>query len=65
MNDPNSEISKLYQDPRTYQLLEQIHTLPSVNYVTRIWNKNKEDKKENYKRTPYEPKHKVLKHTAS
>jgi len=58
MNDPNSEVGKLLTNPRTYQLLEQLHTLPSVNYLTRIWNKETEDKKENYKRTPYEPAHK-------
>jgi molybdopterin-containing oxidoreductase family iron-sulfur binding subunit len=54
MNDPNSEIGKLMTDSRTYQLLEQLHTLPSVNYLTKIWNKETKDKKENYKRTPYE-----------
>jgi Fe-S-cluster-containing dehydrogenase component len=57
MNNPDSEIGKLLTNPRTYQLLEQLHTLPSVNYLTRIWNKETEDKKENYKRTPYESSH--------
>ena len=57
MNDPNSEISGLLTNPRTYQLLEQLHTLPSVNYMTKIWNKDLKDKKVNYKRTPYEPRH--------
>ena len=57
MNNPDSEIAKLLTNPRTYQLLEQLHTLPSVNYLTRIWNKEPEDKKENYKRTPYDPSH--------
>jgi molybdopterin-containing oxidoreductase family iron-sulfur binding subunit len=57
MNDPGSEIGKLLVNPRTYQLLEQLHTLPSVNYLTRIWNKETVDKKENYRRTPYDPKH--------
>jgi molybdopterin-containing oxidoreductase family iron-sulfur binding subunit len=57
MNNPDSEIGKLLTNPRTYQLLEQLHTLPSVNYLTRIWNKETVDKKENYKRTPYDPSH--------
>jgi molybdopterin-containing oxidoreductase family iron-sulfur binding subunit len=58
MNDPGSLISRLKAEPRTYQLLEQIHTLPAVNYMTRIWNKETEDKAVNYPRTPYEPSHK-------
>jgi Fe-S-cluster-containing dehydrogenase component len=56
MNDPESEVSKIYRNPRTYQLLEQIHTLPSVSYMTRIWNKDLKDKKINYKRVPLESK---------
>ena len=55
MNDPNSEVGQLLVNPRTYQLLEQLHTLPSVNYLTKIWNKDPEDKKVNYRRTPYVP----------
>ncbi len=42
MNDPDSEISRLLANPRTYQLMEQLHTLPSVNYMTRVRNKDKE-----------------------
>jgi molybdopterin-containing oxidoreductase family iron-sulfur binding subunit len=41
MNDPDSEISKLISNPRTYQLLEQLHTLPSVSYMTKVRNKEK------------------------
>ena len=41
MNDPDSEISKLMTNPRTYQLLEQLHTLPSVSYMTKVRNKEK------------------------
>ncbi|MEA3478016.1 MAG: 4Fe-4S dicluster domain-containing protein, partial [Bacteroidota bacterium] len=40
MNDPESEISRLLKDPRTYQLLEYLHTLPSVSYMTKVRNKN-------------------------
>ncbi len=48
MNDPDSEISKVLENPRTYQLLEQIHTLPSVNYITKIRNKDPNEKHRNY-----------------
>lgn len=37
--DPNSEISKVNENPRNYHLLEEVHTLPSVSYVTKIRNK--------------------------
>ena len=39
MNDPESRISKLFQDPRNYHLLEELHTLPSVGYLTLVRNK--------------------------
>jgi molybdopterin-containing oxidoreductase family iron-sulfur binding subunit len=50
LNDPNSEIAKVTKNPRTYQLLEQLHTLPSVNYVTKVRNMDPKDKKQNYSR---------------
>lgn len=37
--DPNSEISKIQENPRMYHLLEQVHTLPSTSYLTKIRNK--------------------------
>jgi molybdopterin-containing oxidoreductase family iron-sulfur binding subunit len=48
INDPNSEIAKITLDPRSYQLLEQLHTLPSVSYITKIRNMDPKDKKRNY-----------------
>jgi molybdopterin-containing oxidoreductase family iron-sulfur binding subunit len=48
INDPNSEIAKINQNPRTYQLLEQLHTLPSVSYVTKVRNLDPGEKKRNY-----------------
>ncbi len=48
INDPNSEIAKVVQDPRSYQLLEQLHTLPSVSYVTKVRNMDPKDKWKNY-----------------
>jgi molybdopterin-containing oxidoreductase family iron-sulfur binding subunit len=51
MNDPESTVSKLMINPRTYQLLEQIHTLPSVHYLTKVRNMDPADKKRNYNTT--------------
>ncbi|MBN1819680.1 MAG: 4Fe-4S dicluster domain-containing protein, partial [Prolixibacteraceae bacterium] len=39
LNNPESKISKLYKDKRNYHLLEELHTLPSVGYLTKIRNK--------------------------
>jgi molybdopterin-containing oxidoreductase family iron-sulfur binding subunit len=40
MNNPESKVSKLMKDPRNYHLLEELHTLPSVGYLTKIKNKS-------------------------
>jgi molybdopterin-containing oxidoreductase family iron-sulfur binding subunit len=48
INDPNSEIAKITANPRSYQLLEQLHTLPSVSYVTKVRNLDPDEKKRNY-----------------
>jgi Fe-S-cluster-containing dehydrogenase component len=37
--DKESRIYKLFQDKRNYHLLEELHTLPSVGYMTRVKNK--------------------------
>ena len=39
LNNPDSRISKLFQDKRNYHLLEELHTLPSVGYLTKVRNK--------------------------
>lgn len=39
LNDPESKISKLFKEPRNYHLLEELHTLPSVGYLTLVRNK--------------------------
>jgi molybdopterin-containing oxidoreductase family iron-sulfur binding subunit len=45
VNDPNSRVAKLIKDPRNYHLLEELHTLPTVGYLTKIRNTdNKESK---------------------
>jgi Fe-S-cluster-containing dehydrogenase component len=38
MNDPESKVSRLKKEERNYHLLEQLHTLPSVGYLTRVRN---------------------------
>jgi Fe-S-cluster-containing dehydrogenase component len=40
LNDPNSKVSHLMKNPRNYHLLEELHTLPSVGYLTKIRNKS-------------------------
>jgi len=39
LNNPESEVSKLVNSGRNYHLLEQLHTLPTVSYLTLIRNK--------------------------
>jgi MoCo/4Fe-4S cofactor protein with predicted Tat translocation signal len=38
LNDSGSEVAKRYKDPRNYFLLEELHTLPTVGYLTRVRN---------------------------
>ncbi|MCD4736798.1 MAG: 4Fe-4S dicluster domain-containing protein, partial [Bacteroidales bacterium] len=38
-NDKNSEISQRFDDPRVYHLLEELHTLASVGYLTKVRNR--------------------------
>ena len=38
MNDPDSVVSKLKREERNYHLLEQLHTLPSIGYLTKVRN---------------------------
>jgi len=38
LNDPDSKVSRMKQNERNYYLLEQLHTLPSVGYLTKIRN---------------------------
>jgi len=43
LNDKNSKVAKLFSDPRRYNLLEELHTLPSVGYLTKVRNDEKEN----------------------
>jgi MoCo/4Fe-4S cofactor protein with predicted Tat translocation signal len=42
MNDPNTEISKLFNNDRSYVLLEEYNVAPSVAYMTKIRNVDEE-----------------------
>lgn len=35
-NDPESRVSKMMKDPRHYRVLEELNTLPSVVYLTKV-----------------------------
>lgn len=39
MNNPNSKLSKIFDNERNYHLLEQISVLPSIGYLTQVRNK--------------------------
>ncbi|WP_372775727.1 TAT-variant-translocated molybdopterin oxidoreductase [Mangrovibacterium sp.] len=39
LNNPESKINKVFKDKRNYHLLEELHTLPSVGYLTKVRNK--------------------------
>ena len=43
MNDPQSEISKKMNDPRSYRVLEEIGVRPSVSYLTLVKNRSEKD----------------------
>ena len=45
LNDKNSKVSKLFADSRNYHLLEELHTLPSVGYLTKVRNEDKNETK--------------------
>lgn len=38
LNDPNSEIAKLYKNERGYHVIEEVGTHPGVKYLTKIRN---------------------------
>lgn len=40
LENPESRISQLFKDKRNYHLLEELHTLPSVGYLTKVRNTN-------------------------
>ena len=45
LNDPESKVSKYFENERNYHLLEELHTLPSVGYLTKVMNRKPEEYK--------------------
>ncbi|MFN0203895.1 MAG: 4Fe-4S dicluster domain-containing protein [Bacteroidia bacterium] len=39
LNDKNSEVAKLFVDDRAFTVLEEVKTLPSVSYMTKVRNR--------------------------
>ncbi len=39
LNQNDSKVSQLFENKRNYHLLEELHTLPSVGYLTKVRNK--------------------------
>ncbi len=42
LNDPESDISKLVEDPRHYHVLEELNARPTVGYLTMVRNREEE-----------------------
>ena len=40
MNNKGTKVAKVKENPRMYNLLEELHTLASVNYLTKVRNKD-------------------------
>ncbi|MBU1008514.1 MAG: 4Fe-4S dicluster domain-containing protein [Bacteroidetes bacterium] len=40
LNDSNSKVSKMFADERNYHVLEELHVMPSVGYLTKVKNTN-------------------------
>lgn len=38
LNDANSKVARLFQEKRTYKLLEELNAVPRVGYMTRVRN---------------------------
>ena len=45
MNNKQAKLTDLLTDQRNYNLIEEIHTLPSVGYLTKVRNREPEENK--------------------
>lgn len=43
LNDKSSKVARLFGDPRSYSLLEELHTLPNTAYLTKVRNDDTEN----------------------
>jgi MoCo/4Fe-4S cofactor protein with predicted Tat translocation signal len=41
LNDPNSQVAKLFHEPQSYALLEELNTQPAVRYHVKVRNTDK------------------------
>jgi Fe-S-cluster-containing dehydrogenase component len=48
LNDPNSRVSKMMQNPRRYRVLEELNVRPAVGYLTVVRNRDHESKEEQH-----------------
>ena len=42
LNDKDSAVAKMFQERRTYGVLEELNTVPRVRYMTRVRNTDRE-----------------------
>jgi molybdopterin-containing oxidoreductase family iron-sulfur binding subunit len=52
-NNKDSKIAQQIEDPRMYNLLEELHTLSSVGYLTKVRNKNYEPETKDWGETEH------------
>lgn len=45
LNDPGSRVSQFFKQQRRYALLEELHTLPSIGFLTKVRNDDPDIKK--------------------
>ena len=43
LNDANSRVSEMFNDPRKFEMLEEVGARPSVFYLTKVWNRDSAD----------------------
>jgi MoCo/4Fe-4S cofactor protein with predicted Tat translocation signal len=43
LNDPNSEVAKLFRRERSYHVIEEVKTLPSISYQTLVRNRTADE----------------------
>jgi molybdopterin-containing oxidoreductase family iron-sulfur binding subunit len=48
LNDPNSRVSKMMQNPRRYRVLEELNVRPAVGYLTVVRNRDQESKEQQH-----------------
>jgi molybdopterin-containing oxidoreductase family iron-sulfur binding subunit len=44
-NNKQAKLTDLFSDQRNYNLIEEIHTLPKVGYLTKVRNREADDNK--------------------